>query len=359
MGYRGRDPVLAGGREVPNDSHRAPEDRIGREVISVARVFIARRVPDNALELLRAAGHTAHVHQSELAPTRAELLAGARGSHALITLLSDRVDDELLDVAGEQLRIVANFAVGIDNIDLRACARRGVLVANTPDVLTDATADQALMLMLAVARRAREGHDLVASGAWNGWHPLQLLGRDLAGATLGILGMGRIGLAVARRALAFGMRILYHNRKRRPEAERELGAGFRPDLDAFIAESDFVSLHAPLTEATRHIIDSDALARMRPHAVLVNTARGALIDERALVRTLAAGRLWGAGLDVFEEEPDIAEGLAALPNVLLAPHLGSATERTRGEMARLCAEAIISALEGRRPANLVARTDDD
>jgi glyoxylate reductase len=329
----------------------------GQDSVPPRRVFVSRRVPENCPAILRAAGHRVVVRDSEVAPTRAELLAGVEGADALVTLLSDRVDDELLDRAGEQLRVVANFAVGFDNIDLGACARRGVLVTNTPGVLTDATADQALMLMLAVARRAREGHELVASGGWRGWHPLQLLGRDVSGATLGIVGLGRIGRAVARRARAFGMTILYHGSRRQPEAERELDAGFRAELYELLEESDFVSLHAPLTEATRHIIDASALERMRPQAILINTARGALIDERALVRALAEGRLWGAGLDVFEEEPALTEGLAALPNVLLAPHLGSATERTRSEMARLCAEAVVSVLAGRRPGNLVTAAD--
>jgi glyoxylate reductase len=338
---------------VPNltASNSRPSGR--GEPVPPSRVFITRRVPENCQGILGAAGHAVVVRDSETAPARAELLAGVEGAHALVTLLSDRVDDELLESAGDQLQVVANFAVGFDNIDLAACARRGVLVANTPGVLTDATADQALMLMLAVARRAREGHDLAASGGWRGWHPLQLLGRDVSGATLGIVGLGRIGQAVARRARAFEMTILYHGRLRKPEAERELDAGYRAELYELLEESDFVSLHAPLTAATRHIIDASALERMRPEAILVNTARGALVDERALVRALAEGRLWGAGLDVYEEEPALAEGLAELPNVLLAPHLGSATERTRSEMARLCAEAVVSVLAGRRPANLV------
>jgi glyoxylate reductase len=341
----------------PTASTSRPSERGGS--VPPSRVFITRRVPENCPAIVRAAGHVVVVRDSEAAPTRRELLAGVEGAHALVTLLSDRVDGELLDSAGEQLRVVANFAVGFDNIDLAACARRGVLVANTPDVLTDATADQALMLMLAVARRAREGNELVASGGWRGWHPLQLLGRDVSGATLGIVGLGRIGRAVARRARGFGMKVLYHGRHRQPQAERELGAGYRSELYRLLEESDFVSLHAPLTEATRYIIDASALARMRPQAILVNTARGALVDERALVRALAEGRLWGAGLDVYEEEPGLAEGLAELPNVLLAPHLGSATERTRGEMARLCAEAVNAVLAGRRPANLVGDREHD
>lgn len=323
-----------------------------------ALVYVSRRIPANGLALLDGAGLTVRLHDSELPPSREELLAGAEGAHAVVTLLSDRVDDEFLERAGEQLGVVANYAVGFDNIDLAACARRGVAVANTPDVLTDATADQAFMLLLAVARRVREGHLLVASGDWQGWHPLQLLGRDVSGSTLGIVGMGRIGRAVARRAVGFGMKILYHNRKRQPEAEEALGAQYCEDLGALLSESDFVSLHAPLTEKTHHLIDAAALERMPPHAILVNTARGPLVDERALLAALRSGRLWGAGLDVFEEEPRVTPGLAVLTNVVLAPHLGSATEATRREMARLCAQAVITVLQGGgRPSNLVTGAD--
>lgn len=316
------------------------------------RVFVTRRIPENGPELLNEAGLEVDLHDSELAPSRDELLARAAGVDAVITLMSDRVDDEFLDAAGDGLRIVANFAVGYDNIDVAACARRGVTVANTPDVLTDTTADQALMLLLAVARRVREGHELVASGEWRGWHPLQLLGLEVSGATLGIVGMGRIGQAVARRARGFGMRILYHSRSRKKEAEAELGADYR-DLPELLVESDFVSLHTPLTEETRHLIDAAALERLGPNGVLINTGRGPLVDEAALVKALARGTIWGAGLDVFEEEPSVAPGLIELDNVVLAPHLGSATLPTRREMARLCAQAVIDVLEGRKPSNQV------
>ena len=319
-----------------------------------ALVYVSRRVPENGLALLRGAGFQVRLHDSELPPSREELLAGAGGAHAVVTLLSDQVDDEFLERAGEQLRVVANYAVGFDNIDVAACSARGVAVANTPDVLTDATADQAFMLLLSVARRVREGHSLVASGEWRGWHPLQLLGRDVSGSTLGIVGMGRIGRAVARRASGFGMKILYHNRNRQPEAEGALGAQYCEELGELLSNSDFLSLHAPLTEETYHLIDAAAIELMPPHAILINTARGALIEEKALLTALRSGRLWGAGLDVFEEEPRVTPGLTELNNVVLAPHLGSATEATRREMARLCAQAVITVLQGGKPTNLVA-----
>ena len=255
---------------------------------------------------------------------RADLLAAVEGVDALISLMSDRVDEELLDAAGAGLRVVANYAVGYDNIDVAACGRRGVVVTNTPDVLTDATADHAFALLLGVARRLLEGDDLVRSGGWTGWEPGQLLGRHVTGATLGIVGMGRIGAAVARRAAAFGMSVVYHNRRRSPEVEALTGARL-VSLDELLRASDFVTLHCPLTEATHHLIDAEALRSMKRTAVLVNTARGPVVDEEALAEALEAGELWGAGLDVFEREPLVTERLVRLPNVLLAPHTGSAT----------------------------------
>lgn len=316
------------------------------------RVFVTRRLFEAGLAPLRRAGLEIDVRPADDPIGRDELLARARGAHALVTLLTDRVDDALLEAAGPQLRIVANYAVGYDNIDVAACTRRGVAVANTPDVLTEATADQAFALLLAVARRVREGHALVASGGWSGWQPMQLVGREVGGATLGLVGMGRIGRAVARRGLGFGMTVLYHNRRRDEQAEAELGVRYAP-LDDLLATSDVLSLHTPLTDATRHLVDAAALARMKPTAILINTARGPVVDEAALVEALATGRLWGAGLDVFEHEPEVHPGLLELPNVVLAPHLGSATTSARVAMARLVSEAVVAALEGVCAANVL------
>lgn len=266
--------------------------------------------------------------------------------------MSDRVDDELLRAAGPQLLVVANYAVGYDNIDLDACHRHGVIATNTPGVLTDATADMAFALLLAVARRLREGDEMVRSGRWSGWQPLQLLGAQVAGATLGIVGLGRIGRAVARRARGFGMDVLYHNRRADPAAEGELGARYA-SLVELLERSDFVSLHAPLTPETRHMIGAEELRRMKPSAVLVNTARGAVVDEAALVQALRDGTIAGAGLDVYEEEPVVHPGLAPLHNVLLAPHLGSATLETRTAMALMCSRAVVDVLQGRQPPNAI------
>lgn len=319
----------------------------------MGQVFVTRRLPEGALEPLAGPEHDVEVRNADDAIARSELLERARGAHALVTFLSDRVDAELLDAAGESLEIVANYAVGYDNIDVDACTRRGVAVSNTPDVLTEATADHAWALLLTAARRVTEGHHLASTGAWDGWQPMQLLGKAVAGATLGIVGMGRIGSATARRGLGFGMDVLYTARNRKPEAEAELGASYRESLAELLAESDFISVHTPLSDETHHLIDADALAAVKRGAVLVNTARGPVIDEAALVEALRRGPLWAAGLDVFEREPAIHPGLIGLPNVVLTPHLGSATRDARVRMGLLCTEAVAAVLRGDRVAHLL------
>ena len=316
------------------------------------KVFVTRRLPEAGLAPLRETGLLVEVNAEDEPIGRQALLQRVRGAAALITLMSERVDDELLEVAGPQLRVVANYAVGYDNIDVAACLRNGVVATNTPGVLTGATADMAFALLLAVARRLREGDELVRSGNWTGWQPLQLLGAQVSGATLGIVGLGRIGRAVARRARGFDMTVLYHNRNRDGDAESDLGVRY-VSLDELLELSDFVSLHAPLTKETRHMLAAAELRRMKPSAVLINTARGAVVDEAALVEALRDGTIAGAGLDVFEEEPAVHPGLAPLPNVVLAPHLGSATLETRTEMALLCSRAVLDVLAGRQPPNAI------
>lgn len=316
------------------------------------KVFVTRRLPEAGLAPLREAGLLVEVNAEDEPIGRQALLQRVRGAAALITLMSERVDDELLEVAGPQLRVVANYAVGYDNIDVAACRRNGVVATNTPGVLTGATADMAFALLLAVARRLREGDELVRSGEWTGWQPLQLLGAQVSGATLGIVGLGRIGRAVARRARGFDMTVLYHNRNRDEDAESDLGVRY-VSLDELLELSDFVSLHAPLTQETRHMIAAAELRRMKPSAVLINTARGAVVDEADLVEALRDGTIAGAGLDVFEEEPAVHPGLAPLPTVVLAPHLGSATLETRTEMALLCSRAVVDVLAGRQPPNAI------
>jgi glyoxylate reductase len=258
------------------------------------------------------------------------------------------VDRELLDAAGSTLRVVANFAVGYDNVDVETCRERGVVVTNTPDVLTNATAELAVALMLAAARRLGEAERLVRAGRWTGWEPNQLLGRELSGAVVGIVGLGRIGTRVAELLRGFGADMLYAARSRHPEAERSLGAEHAA-LEDLLERSDFVTLHVPLSPQTRHLIDAHALGRMKPGAILVNTSRGGLVDAAALARALREERLGGAGLDVYEEEPQVPPELIELERVVLAPHIGSATAVARDAMAQLVAENVIAVVEGRTP----------
>jgi glyoxylate reductase len=313
------------------------------------RVYLTYDIPSPGPEILR--GHFEVVlHEGDSAPTPAQLVAEAADADGIVTLIRDRITDDVLDdLPG--LRAVANYGVGYDNIDVGAATRHGVIVTNTPDVLTAATADVVWTLMLAAARRVLEGDQLVRSGEWKGWDPRQLLGADVSGATLGLVGMGRIGQAVARRAAGFDMRVLYTARRDVGEAA-SLGAT-RVDLDTLLAESDFVSIHVALAPETNHLIDAAALSRMKPTAILVNTARGPVVDEQALVEALRSGVIAAAGLDVYEREPALAEGLAGCANCVLLPHLGSATVGARAGMARLAAENMVAALSGHRPPNIL------
>jgi len=284
-------------------------------------------------------------------PARPEVLRRLSDKDALICLLTEKIDDELLQAA-PQLRIVANVAVGFDNVDLDACTRRSVAVTNTPGVLDETTADFAWTLLLAVARRLIEGDTLARSGEWNSWNLDQLCGSDVWGKTLGIVGLGRIGSAVARRARGFNMRIIYHSRKRvTAEIEKELGAEFR-EFDELLSQADFVTLHVPLTTDTRRLIGERELSQMKPTAYLINTSRGPIIDEAALVAALQHGAIAGAALDVYEREPQISDGLRR-PNVVLAPHLGSASIETRTKMAMMAAENAIAFFENRHPPNIL------
>ena len=283
---------------------------------------------------------------------RAALEAAVADADGLICLLSDRIDAALLERA-PRLRVVANHAVGFDNVDVAAATRRGVVVCNTPDVLTEATADLTFALLLAAARRLPEGEAMVREGHWVGWSPTMLLGADLSGKTLGLIGFGRIGQAVARRARGFDLRVVYAARSRVAEArERELGAT-RRELDQLLEESDFVSLHCPLTAETRGLLGAARIARMKPTAFLINTARGACVDEDALAAALERGHLAGAALDVFSAEPDVPASLRRAPRTLLLPHLGSATLGARARMAELCARGVAAVLAGERPPNVV------
>lgn len=320
---------------------------------SLPRILWTRPLPDPAARVL--ADFEVRVHPGPYPIPRRALLEGAAWADALIVQLTDPVDEAVLGAGGRPLAAVGNYAVGVDNIDLEAAARLGVPVVNTPDVLTEATADLTLGLILAVTRRIVCGDRLLREGRFPGWAPDFHLGVGLQGKVLGIYGLGRIGQAVARRAQAFGMQVRYHNRHRvDPEVEAALGA--EPvDLETLVATADVLSLHAPLGPGNRHMMDRDRLRSMKPGAFLVNTARGPLVDEAALVEVLGEGHLGGAGLDVFEQEPALAPGLAALEQVVLAPHIGSATREARSEMARLVAEGVATLLRGGSPENLVRR----
>jgi glyoxylate reductase len=308
---------------------------------AMARVFITRRLPFPALDRLRAV-HEVHEWPGELPPTSDELRAHAGDADALLTLVTDPVDAAVID-ACSNLKAIANMAVGTDNIDLDAAAARGIPVGNTPDVLTDATADLAFALLLALARRIVPGAAMVRNGEWRTWEPAGDLGADLAGATLGIVGHGRIGQAVARRAEGFGMEIVHSSRS----------SGI--PLDELLERSDFVSLHTPLMPETRHLIGADALARMKSTALLVNTSRGGVVDQDALRTALHEGAIAGAALDVTEPEPLPADHpLLDAPNLLVVPHVGSATVRTRAKMAEMAVENLLAALDGRPMPHQVA-----
>jgi glyoxylate reductase len=315
------------------------------------RVFVTRQLPGEALG--RLGRHVElRVWEDELPPSRDALLAEAALAEGLVTLLTDRVDASLL-AAAPGLRAVSNVAVGYDNIDVPACTARRIPVGNTPGVLTETSADFAFALLMGLARRVAEADAFVRAGRWRTWSPTLLLGTDIHGATLGIVGLGAIGAAVARRARGFGMRVLYTGPRPKPELEAGLDARY-VDKATLLAESDIVSLHLPLSPATRHWLGRAELAAMKPGALLVNTARGGVVDQDALVEALREGRLGGAGLDVMDPEPLPADSpLMTLPNVLLAPHIASASHATRGRMASMAVDNLLAALEGRRPPHCV------
>ena len=310
------------------------------------RVFVARVIPDAGLDRIRAAADTI-VWPDEQPPARDRLLRSVAGCDGIVTLLTDRVDAELLDAAGPQLRVVSNYAVGFDNVDVAECTRRGIPVGNTPGVLTETTADFAWALLMAAARRIVEGADYVRDGRWTTWGPMLLLGADVHGATLGVVGFGRIGQAMARRAAGFGMSVLYHDPRRlEPDQEREFGASYAP-LDELLERSDFVTLHVDLSDATRHLIDATALRRMKGSAILVNTSRGPVVDGAALFEALRDGTIGGAALDVTEPEPIPAgDPLLTLPNCLVVPHIASASRATRDRMAEMAAANLVAGLRG-------------
>ena len=314
-------------------------------------ILVTRHVYPEAIAILEAAGDISY-NDSSAGLSAKELRAAAAGKRAIVCQLTDCVDAALMDAAGN-LRVIANVAVGFDNIDIPAATERGIVVTNTPGVLTDTTADLAFTLLLAAARRIAEADRFLRAGRWHQWEIDLLCGHDIHGHTLGILGLGRIGQGMARRARGFDMRVVYHDMHRAtPEQEREWGIEY-VDKETLFGESDFLSIHVPLTRETRHLVGAAELERMKPTAVLVNTARGPVVDEKALADALESGRIASAGLDVFEAEPQVEARLLALENVVLVPHIGSASIKTRTRMCTMAAENAAAVLGGQKPANPV------
>ncbi len=313
------------------------------------KVLVTREIPTAGLHLLEDFDVTV---LSEEPPEREDLLEAVLGASGILSILTEKIDAEVMDAAGGDLKVIANMAVGYDNVDTEAAAERGIVVTNTPGVLDETTADTAFMLLLAAARRLGEAERFLRAGKWGAWGPKQFTGPDVWGKTLGIIGFGRIGQAVACRAKGFGMDILYTARSFKEETEEKLGAR-RVELEELLRESDFVSIHIPLTEETRHLVGRAELEAMKPTAVLVNTSRGPVVDEAALAESLESGGIFAAGLDVYEEEPEVHPKLLELENVILAPHIGSASIETRDRMAVMAAENLRAVLNGEEPPNPV------
>ncbi|HRR91479.1 MAG TPA: D-glycerate dehydrogenase [bacterium] len=316
------------------------------------KVYITRRIPEPGIEMIRKE-HDVEVNPYDRVLTREELLQAVKGRDGILCLLTDKIDAEFFDAAGPQLKVVSNYAVGYDNIDVDEATKRGIVVTNTPGVLTETTADLAWALIMSVARRIVEADKFTRAGKYEGWAPMLFLGQDVHGKTLGIVGMGRIGQAVARRAKGFNMKVLYNDIRRIPEElEKELNATFA-SMDEVIENSDFISLHTYLSPETYHLINEEKLKKMKKTAYLINTSRGPVIDEAALVKALKEGWIAGAGLDVYEFEPKLVPGLAECENAVLLPHIASASVETRTKMATMAAENLLAVLAGRMPPNPV------
>ena len=319
------------------------------------KIFVTRIVPEAGIKMLKDKGYEIAVNQEDRVLTKEELITALKDQNynALFCLLTDKIDSEVMDSFGPQLKIVANMAVGFDNIDAQEAKKRGIMITNTPGVLTDTVAEHTFALMLAIAHRISEADKFTRSGQYIGWAPMLMLGNDLSRKTLGIVGLGRIGSRVAHHAVkGFEMKVLYYDVNRNEEFEKEFGAVY-VSLDDLLKQSDFVSIHVPLLPATQHLINAEKLKLMKPTSYLINTSRGPIIDEAALAMALADKTIKGAALDVFEFEPKITPELLSIDNVILTPHIASATEETRSKMSVLAATNIIEALEGRIPPNIL------
>jgi len=311
------------------------------------KIFVTRQILESGINLLKGKDYEVEISDFDGVLPREQLLGKIKGADAVLALLTDKINAEFFDAAGPQLKIVANYAVGYDNIDLPEAKKRGIIVTNTPDVLTESVAEHAIALMFALAHRIVESDQFMRDGKYAGWAPMLFLGNDMAGKTVGLVGLGRIGSTVAKRLKqGFDMKIMYFDVHRNEDLEKEYGLVYA-NLETVLRKADFVSIHVPLLPATRHLIGEAQLKMMKKGAYLINTSRGPIVDEKALVEVLKNGVIRGAGLDVYEEEPKMAPGLAELDNVVITPHTASATEETRGAMSELAAKNIIEVLEGR------------
>jgi glyoxylate reductase len=317
------------------------------------KIFVTRKIPGEHLEKLKTAGYEVFISKLSRSLTGEELVEKVKGMDGLLTLLTDRIDGDLMDAAGPQLKIVSNYAVGFDNIDVKAASDRGIVVTNTPsDEVNEAVAEHTWALILSLARRIVEADEAIRRGTYKGWEPDIFLGNSLIGKTLGIVGLGNIGSMVARRAKGYKMKVLYYKRTRDEKTERELGVVFA-GLDELLKKSDFISLHIPLTEETRSMFNFQTLNKIKKGAYLINTARGPIVCEEALVGVLKSGRLKGAALDVFENEPNVHPDLIAMQNVITTPHIASATIEARNKMGEMAVEGILATLSGKKPQNIV------
>jgi len=318
----------------------------------MAKIFVSRKIPGNALDKLTSTKHEVVISEFDRPMTPEEFLERACGVDAILSFLTDQIDGEVIDAIGPQLKIVSNYAVGFNNIKIEDATTKGVVVTNTPsDAVNEAVAEHAWALMLALARRVVEADESTKRGSYKGWEPAIFLGVNMAGKTLGIIGLGRIGSMVARRASGWDMRVLYNKRSPDEKAEKELGVEFA-DLDKLFAESDFVTLHVPLTDETRHMINRDAIYKMKKGVFIVNTARGPVICEQDLVDALRDGHIAGAAMDVFENEPNINPEIITMENVILTPHIASATWEARNKMGEQAVSSILNVLKGTKPENL-------
>lgn len=319
-------------------------------------IYVTREIPEAGLKLISDKFGKFEINSEDRVLTYEELLKNVAGRDAVLCLLTDKIDDKVLEAAGPQCKIFSNYAVGYNNINIDAASKRKIMITNTPGVLTDSTSDLAVALLFSCARRIVEGDKFTRAGKFAGWAPMLMIGQDITGKTLGIIGAGRIGSSVARKmASGFDMKILYHDKFQNKALEEEIGAE-KVDLQTLLRESDFISVHVNLTEETKHMISEKEFNMMKTSCVFINTARGPVVNEKALVKALKEKRIFAAGLDVFEEEPKLAEGLIELPNVIIPPHVGSATFWTRTRMAEIAAQNLIDALEGRMPEYCVNKT---